>query len=454
VNLGFETAGNATLVCHDRGPILVTDPWLDGQPYFGSWALSHHIPAEVYADIENAPFVWYSHGHPDHFDFDSIHRFRNRTVLLGDHVGSRLADSLIDMGFSVRVLADRRWVQLSDRIRVQCIADHNQDSILLVDLGGQALVMNLNDAWDGTWRTHIRKIAADYRQTFLLRNTGYGDADMINFHTEDGVRTPPITTERPIGPAIARSTERIGARCFIPFSSMHQFQRSDSVWANAYRAGLDDYRTGFPLEADRLLPAFIRYDVSADELEEFSPKARELRVKDPEDFGDSWSDELEPAEVREVRQYFARIEHLGEYFGFLCARVGGRDHTFRLGPEELGGITFEAPRNSLLKAVRHEVFDDLLIGNFMKTTLHGAAQVHGLYPHFTPYVGKYADNGHARSAREVRQYLATYRRRSPYEFLRNSIEQRAMGAVRPLLADGTTGRRLATVAYRSVSRRF
>jgi hypothetical protein len=31
------------------------------------------------------------------------------------------------------------------------------------------------------------------------------------------------------------------------------------------------------------------------------------------------------------------------------------------------GITFEAPRHSLLTAVRYEIFDDLLIGNFVKT---------------------------------------------------------------------------------------
>lgn len=454
MNLGFETTGNATLVCHDGGPVLATDPWMMGQPYFGSWGLSHDIPEAVRQNILAAPFAWYSHGHPDHFDFDSLELFRGRTLLLGDHVGGRLADALMELGFAVRVLPDRCWVPLSERIKVQCVADHNQDSILLVDFSGRALVMNLNDAWDGTWRLHVRGIANGFRDSFLLRNTGYGDADMINFYTEEGVRRPPISTDQLLGKSIARSMERLGARSFIPFSSMHQFQRSDSVWANEYRAGLGDYGNGFTLASDRMLPAFVRYDVIKREFEELSPKANPLLIKAPEEFGDHWADELETSEVNEVQTYFSGIEHLGKHFDFIAVRVGGRDHSFRLGREGLGGITFEVPRASLMKAIRYEVFDDLLIGNFMKTTLHGMAAADGLYPNFTPYVGKYADNGHARSSQEVRSYLAAYRRRSPYEFLRNKVEQRAMGVFRPLLAQETPTRHLAAAAYRALSRKL
>ncbi len=58
-------------------------------------------------------------------------------------------------------------------------------------------------------------------------------------------------------------------------------------------------------------------------------------------------------------------------------------------------ITFAVPRTSLMRAVEWEIFDDLLIGNFMETTLHGRWPTSGLYPGFTPYVTKYADNGRA-----------------------------------------------------------
>ena len=42
--LGFETIGNATLTVFDELPILVTDPWINGKPYFGSWDHKYKIP--------------------------------------------------------------------------------------------------------------------------------------------------------------------------------------------------------------------------------------------------------------------------------------------------------------------------------------------------------------------------------------------------------------------------
>ena len=35
--IGFETIGNATVTVFDDIPILTTDPWIYGKPYFGSW---------------------------------------------------------------------------------------------------------------------------------------------------------------------------------------------------------------------------------------------------------------------------------------------------------------------------------------------------------------------------------------------------------------------------------
>ena len=66
--IGVETVGNATLIAHDRRPVLCTDPWIDGEPYFGSWGHRYAIPAEQLAHIKACEYVWFSHGHPDHLD--------------------------------------------------------------------------------------------------------------------------------------------------------------------------------------------------------------------------------------------------------------------------------------------------------------------------------------------------------------------------------------------------
>ena len=94
-------------------------------------------------------------------------------------------------------------------------------------------------------------------------------------------------------------------------------------------------------------------------------------------------------------------------------------------------MTFSVPRASLVRAVEWEIFDDLLIGNFMQTTLHGSWPSSGLYPGFTPWVTKYADNGRARSDAELREYFAEYRRRLGFvAWLRGAVEQRAKDAMR------------------------
>jgi hypothetical protein len=91
-----------------------------------------------------------------------------------------------------------------------------------------------------------------------------------------------------------------------------------------------------------------------------------------------------------------------------------------------------------MSAVRWRIFDDLLIGNFMKTTLHGPFD-DGLYPDFSPYVAKYADNGLARTSEELRAYFAAYRRRAPVDFLRHRLEHHAV----------STSERVAGALFRS-----
>jgi len=66
MDIGFDTIGNATVICYDQGPILATDPWVQGSAYFGSWTHSHVIPEEQMTAILRSRFIWFSHGHPDH----------------------------------------------------------------------------------------------------------------------------------------------------------------------------------------------------------------------------------------------------------------------------------------------------------------------------------------------------------------------------------------------------
>lgn len=427
MDLGFETIGNATLVAHDAGPVLATDPWIAGSAYFGSWTRSHEIPERQREAIERCRFVWLSHGHPDHLSVESLEALRDKRMLLPDHVGGRVRDDLSGLGFQVEVLPSRQWVQLSPRIRVQCIPDYNQDAILLLDVGGR-LVVNLNDASNRGWGDHVRRAIKRHPESYLLALTGYGDADMINFFDESGRRKPPPAAARnPVGRSIAQLVSYYGVRYFVPFSSMHRYQRADSFWANEYVTPLEAHREGFESGTCEMLPAFVRVDLANDRVERIAPREASLAPRDPKEFGDDWSEPLTAPEAAEVERYLRSYEHLAEAIGFVALRVGAKETRVELNRKLFSkGITFEVPRASLLAAVRYQVFDDLLIGNFMKTTLHGDFGRTGLYPDFSPYVAKYGDNGRSRTRDELRRYFAEYRRRDPLGYLRSRFDARCV----------------------------
>ena len=87
------------------------------------------------------------------------------------------------------------------------------------------------------------------------------------------------------------------------------------------------------------------------------------------------------------------------------------------------GVQFETPRNSLIYSIKNNIFDDLLIGNFMKVKL---INVPNLYPDFTPYVTKYGDNGLSSSKEELKKYFNYYKFNSAnfwLDFLKLKTEQ-------------------------------
>jgi len=431
--IGVKTIGNATLIAFDDIPIIATDPWLGGGTgaYFGSWQLSHQIPRQEMEDILACQYVWFSHGHPDHMNAESIESFRNTCILLPDHVGSRIFNDLQTQGYTVRILPNREWTQLSKNVRICCASDVNQDALLLVDVNGH-LFVNLNDGGAIGSQGWVRSVVKHYKQSYLLKLSGYGDADMINLFDEDGNRIPPRASRKPkVGHKLSKHVSTYGVTHVIPFSSFHKYQRTDSLWANDYTTPLDAFNRGFNSKQANLLPAFVEIDCQTGNIREIYPPETDNIVVQPEDFGDNWGDLLEQMDVAKVNQYFQRKEALKDHFGFINLRVGERDNILTLNKALKTGITFQAPRHSLMAAIEYEVFDDLLIGNFMKTTLHGIDE---LYPHFTPVVAKYADNGRAQTITELKTYMAQYRKRGPLPFIITNLQKRSEWFLRQFFA--------------------
>ena len=244
----------------------------------------------------------------------------------------------------------------------------------------------------------------------------------------------------------------------VPFSCFHQYQRSDSVWAQAYTTPVKCYSSLETMLPGRVLPPFISYDCEADVVTPINPAPMPHRVLEPSDFGDDWSEALEPAEARAAESYFRDIGLLHGHVDFVRLVVGGTTHEIKLdGHSNVGrGLTFEVPRGSLLKAIEWQVFDDLLIGNFMKTTIHGdwgsATAPNVLYEHFTPWIARYADQACVRTEQELKDYMAQYRQRHPLEHIFHRFEHVGVQKLRGFIRPGSPLFKVATKTYSFLKR--
>jgi hypothetical protein len=435
LQLGFETCGNATIIAYEAGkPVVVTDPWTEGQQYFGSWVLPYQFTTEQLSAIRACPYVWLSHGHPDHLNFPSLDHLRHATLLLPEHQGDRIVNDLTGLGFTVRRVKTGVPVKLTDNIEILTYPDWNQDSACLLLLGRDCAVLNLNDG--GAWasKPRMRAILNSRKRRFVLALNNYGDADMMNVFTESGDFVVPPAAQKPLlGQRYAALLKEWNATHTAVFSCSHAYNRKDSEWAVKYETPLEAHGQGFDSQAGEFIPGYFSYDARADHWELSAMKSRPRAFLDPAEFGDNWADQLDAGEREEVTGYFQKFGHLHKTFGFVNARIGGKDHRVSLrGPKEQG-ITFECPKNSFMSAIRYEIFDDLLIGNFMKTTLHGGRR--SLYPDFSPYVGKYGDSGKAFSDRDLKNYFAYYRGLYGLDYWLSMIEFQSVSRLRPMLRD-------------------
>jgi hypothetical protein len=409
-NLGFETIGNATITAFENSkPIITTDPWVDGLPYFGSWGHSYEIPKAQRENIYSSKYVWVSHGHPDHLDVLSLEQFKDTTFLIPDHYGNRIYNDLSKKGFKTEIILSDVWRPLSTRIKIKSFADWNQDAALLINIDDKDIIVNLNDGQGLGWTKKIKQEIKKFKNRFLLKLYGWGDSDMINLYDIDGnFISPTALTKPPVGKMYNQGMKKWNCNFGIPFSSTHRYQREDSMHINEYVTPLSEHYVGFDSSLGNLLPAFITWETEDESYKGIKPAKLEQIFHRPEQYGDNWSDQLEKADLDFIINYFKHMKHLEDWLGNIHFKVGGVENTIRISNSEKD-IFFQVPRNSLMAAIKYEIFDDLLIGNFMKTTL---LNFKDLGYDYTPYVTKYADNGGAKSKLEVKNYFQAYHRKS------------------------------------------
>ncbi len=420
--LGFETIGNATITCFDEVPILTTDPWLKGKPYFGSWSHSYKIPETQYKNILASKFIWLSHGHPDHIDPESLDLFKDKTFLVADHFGDRIFNDLIKK-FKCIKLKSNEWFEISKNIRIKSFADWNQDSSLLIQIGKKDIIFNLNDGSGLGWSKEIKKIISNYKNRFLLKLINWGDADMINFFNHHNEFILPLAADKkPCGESYNYYMKKWGCNFSIPFSAFHSYSREDSIAMNKFCTPLEEHYRNFNNKIGEMLPAFIIWNSTSEDYKKINPDKNNQNSLHPKIFGDNWSDDLDIIDKEEIKKYFGKFYQIKKKFGFLSFKIGKSEFNIKFSNRK-EGIQFQTPRNSLIYSIKNNIFDDLLIGNFMKVKL---INVPSLYPNFTPYVTKYGDNGLSTSKEQLKKYFEYYKFNSTnywLDFLKLKTEQ-------------------------------
>jgi hypothetical protein len=295
-------------------------------------------------------------------------------------------------------------------------------------------------------------MAKHYKEVYLLQLHGWGGADMLNLFDPSGRKLTSIADKRrAIAPRSQTSARTMGARKVIPFSSFHRYQREDSAWANELVPNLEDYHSDAMENWPEILPAFVRVNCETDEVTPINPPRVPRIIRKPEEFGDSWSDSLTAEDKSKIHQYFWARQALHKNFGFIEVSAGGSSVTIDLNPAKRDvGIRFECPRTSLMCCIEHELFDDLLIGNYMRTTLFN---VGALYPHFTPYVAKYGDNGGAKTTQELGAYFRHYIMRDPVAHALKHLADGSEMVLRAALPEGSAMFRAAKRVYYSLMTR-
>ena len=130
---------------------------------------------------------------------------------------------------------------------------------MLIDVNGK-LFINLNDAGTRSATSFIRNISRPYQHSYLLSLSGYGDADMINFYDKQGnFVVPPAKNNIYVGEQLSLLAKSVRAKTVIPFSSHHQYQRTDSIWAQNYVTPMYAYRRGLHSDMN-FIPAFVDID--------------------------------------------------------------------------------------------------------------------------------------------------------------------------------------------------
>jgi len=139
---------HATLLFEYNGFRMLTDPWILGEAFQGSWTQYPPSPLEP-NDIGEVDAIWITHEHSDHLHPETLAFFDKSTpVYIPEFRCQRLRRRMVELGFSnIHVMPNQQAVELNPSVHAICFESQSvwNDSIQYLNFGGFE-ILNVNDA--------------------------------------------------------------------------------------------------------------------------------------------------------------------------------------------------------------------------------------------------------------------------------------------------------------------
>lgn len=225
--VSIEYLAHASVLIRSGTVSLLTDPWLTGTKYYGSW---HHFPPAVYAPetLQRVQYVYLSHWHQDHFDPPSLRLVNpEATILIPRFANAKFLQKVRAAGFSrILELVHKRWVDVGPDLRASCLII-GEDSALLFRVGDRLIL----DANDCNIHPHLAWIEQQKVDTMLATFTvAYAFPFACTFEEEQDVDQ--MAEEKKCLNHLMAALGRIRPRFFIPFAGQFAFLREDEFRMN------------------------------------------------------------------------------------------------------------------------------------------------------------------------------------------------------------------------------
>ena len=147
IDIDFKVHAHACLEIVHEGFSILTDPWLDGPAFYGSWA--HHPKPKVKVSQLDPDLIWISHEHSDHFHKNTLIQFSRETrIYFPDFANKRIENELVKLGFTnLTPVSFGKSYDINDKIKITCYEPESvwNDSIVHIDIDGFN-ILNINDA--------------------------------------------------------------------------------------------------------------------------------------------------------------------------------------------------------------------------------------------------------------------------------------------------------------------